>query len=49
VTCTTLQGGACADSTFDRPKEGDMNGPKLEVPAELRYLAEKTIEQAEKA
>lgn len=26
-----------------------MNGQKLEVPAELRYLAEKTIEQAEKA
>jgi len=26
-----------------------MNGPKLEVPAELRNMAEKTIEQAEKA
>ena len=26
-----------------------MNAPKLEVPAELRELAEKTIEQAEKA
>jgi phasin len=26
-----------------------MNEPKLEVPAELRDLAEKTIEQAEKA
>jgi phasin len=26
-----------------------MNEPKLEVPAELRNLAEKTIEQAEKA
>ena len=26
-----------------------MNGPKLEVPAELRSMAEKTIEQAEKA
>lgn len=27
----------------------DMTGPKLEVPAELRNMAEKTIEQAEKA
>ena len=26
-----------------------MNQPKLEVPTELRHLAEKTIEQAEKA
>ena len=26
-----------------------MTGPKLEVPAELRDMAEKTIEQAEKA
>jgi phasin len=30
-------------------EDGDMNEPKLEVPAELRDLAEKTIEQAEKA
>jgi phasin len=30
-------------------EEGDMTEPKLEVPAELRELAEKTIEQAEKA
>jgi phasin len=29
--------------------ENDMNEPKLEVPAELRDLAEKTIDQAEKA
>ena len=26
-----------------------MSGPKLEVPAELRELAEKTIDQAERA
>ncbi|HTE99244.1 MAG TPA: phasin, partial [Bradyrhizobium sp.] len=26
-----------------------MNEPKLEVPAELREMAEKTIDQAEKA
>jgi phasin len=30
-------------------EDGDMVEPKLEVPAELRDLAEKTIEQAEKA
>src|SRR6202049_3909997 len=30
-------------------EDGDMIEPKLEVPAELRDLAEKTIEQAEKA
>jgi phasin len=32
-----------------KPEDGDMNEPKLEVPAELRELAEKTIDQAEKA
>jgi phasin len=30
-------------------EDGDMIEPKLEVPAELRELAEKSIEQAEKA
>jgi hypothetical protein len=30
-------------------EDSDMNAPKLEVPAELRNMAEKTIEQAEKA
>jgi phasin len=30
-------------------EDGDMIEPKLEVPAELRDLAEKTIDQAEKA
>jgi phasin len=32
-----------------RSEDGDMMEPKLEVPAELRELAEKTIDQAEKA
>ena len=32
-----------------KPEDNDMTEPKLEVPAELRDLAEKTIEQAEKA
>src|SRR5215207_2925354 len=32
-----------------RPEGGGMIEPKLEVPAELRELAEKTIDQAEKA
>jgi phasin len=31
------------------PEDDDMTEPKLEVPGELRDLAEKTIEQAEKA
>jgi phasin len=30
-------------------EENDMTEPKLDVPAELRDLAEKTIDQAEKA
>src|SRR6202789_4731913 len=30
-------------------EDANMNEPKLEVPAELRDLAEKTIDQAEKA
>src|SRR3954469_10280840 len=30
-------------------EDGEMSEPKLEVPAELRDLAEKTIDQAEKA
>jgi phasin len=30
-------------------EDGDMIEPKIEVPAELRELAEKSIEQAEKA
>jgi len=29
--------------------DGDMSAPKFEVPAEIRNMAEKTIEQAEKA
>jgi phasin len=32
-----------------KSEEGGMVEPKLEVPAELRDLAEKTIDQAEKA
>ena len=32
-----------------KPEDGDMSEPKLEVPTELRDLAEKTIDQAEKA
>jgi phasin len=32
-----------------KPEDGGMTEPKLEVPAELRELAEKTIDQAEKA
>jgi phasin len=31
------------------PEDGGMIEPKLEVPAELREMAEKTIDQAEKA
>jgi phasin len=38
----------CASSR-SKPEDGVMNEPKLEVPAELRELAEKTIDQAEKA
>jgi phasin len=41
-------GWKCGNAQF-RPEEGDMVEPKLEVPAELRDLAEKTIDQAEKA
>ena len=33
----------------DEIGEATMIEPKIEVPAELRYLAEKTIDQAEKA
>jgi phasin len=33
----------------NQPEDGGMIEPKLEVPAELRDLAEKTIDQAEKA
>jgi phasin len=32
-----------------RSEDGDMSAPKLEVPAELRNMAVKTIEEAEKA
>src|ERR1700682_5767245 len=35
--------------TLSELEDGDMIEPKLEVPAELRDLAEKTIDQAEKA
>jgi phasin len=38
----------CANPRF-KPEDGVMVEPKLEVPAELRDLAEKTIDQAEKA
>ena len=36
---------------FDQPgrENSDVSSPKLQVPAELREVAEKTIEQAEKA
>lgn len=37
------------DNPLSELEEGAMSEPKLEVPAELRDLAEKTIEQAEKA
>jgi phasin len=36
-------------SSQSKREDGDMIEPKLEVPAELRDLAEKTIDQAEKA
>jgi phasin len=36
-------------SPWREPEDGVMVEPKLEVPAELRDLAEKTIDQAEKA
>jgi phasin len=39
----------CDNSRSKEPEDCDMNEPKLEVPTELRDLAEKTIEQAEKA
>jgi phasin len=38
----------CGNS-WSKPEGGRMIEPKLEVPAELRELAEKTIDQAEKA
>src|SRR5690349_22390195 len=37
------------DGSFANGRRATMAEPKLEVPAELRELAEKTIEQAEKA
>jgi phasin len=37
------------DNSLPKPEGGGMIEPKLEVPAELRELAEKTIDQAEKA
>jgi phasin len=40
--------GKCGNSRT-KPEDGEMIEPKLEVPAELRDLAEKTIDQAEKA
>src|ERR1700754_4213052 len=39
----------CANSPVRQKRMAPMVEPKLEVPAELRDLAEKTIEQAEKA
>jgi phasin len=38
----------CGNASF-KPEDDGMVEPKLEVPAELRELAEKTIDQAEKA
>src|ERR1700738_430190 len=38
----------CGNAPF-KPEDDGMIEPKLEVPAELRELAEKTIDQAEKA
>src|SRR3954452_10053916 len=38
----------CGNSRL-KSEDGGMFEPKLEVPAELRDLAEKTIDQAEKA
>jgi len=40
--------GKCGNPWLE-PEDGVMGEPKLEVPAELRDLAEKTIDQAEKA
>jgi phasin len=37
------------DNSWVKLEDGGMIEPKLEVPAELRELAEKTIDQAEKA
>jgi phasin len=37
------------DNSRPELEDGGMSEPKLEVPAELRELAEKTIDQAEKA
>jgi hypothetical protein len=34
---------------YKRFKESEMSAPKFEVPAEIRNIAENTIEQAEKA
>src|SRR4051812_30197440 len=40
--------GKCARAQ-SHPEDREMTEPKLEVPAELRDLAEQTIDQAEKA
>jgi phasin len=41
--------GKCGNSTGEKQEDGAMTEAKLEVPAELRDLAEKTIDQAERA
>jgi phasin len=43
------RGGGNVVSSQSKREDGNMIEPKLEVPAELRDLAEKTIDQAEKA
>jgi hypothetical protein len=46
----TILHEACADcASPTKPGDSNMSEPKLEVPTELRYMAEKAIEQAEKA
>src|ERR1700742_3677571 len=47
-----IRQGRCCENVITlnlNKEENDMTEPKLEVPAELRDLAEKTIDQAEKA
>jgi len=47
---TIISQKACADcASQTKPEDGNMSEPRLEVPTELRYMAEKAIEQAEKA
>ena len=48
-TYSRLSGGNVIVPTDKTKREMPMTEPKLEVPAELRDLAEKTIDQAERA